>query len=193
MYTSQVGTRTRAVRDPQTRRRTIIEAAATLILESGVTHLTHRKVAARAQVPLGSTTHYFASLDELRAEALQLLAADVDDSLATLRDELATADDPARTLARSAVTHLADPVRVRTDAAFCVASLEHPDLRPLATRWSQGLVAALSPLTDPATARSVARYLDGVMLHGALHETPPDEAELATAIARLLSTTHETL
>ena len=53
-------------RDPEGRRRAIIEAAAELIVEGGAASLTHRAFAARAGVSLGSTTQYFGSLDELR-------------------------------------------------------------------------------------------------------------------------------
>ena len=53
-------------RDPEGRRRAIIDAAAELIVDSGASSLTHRAVAARAGVSLGSTTQYFSSLDELR-------------------------------------------------------------------------------------------------------------------------------
>ena len=56
---------TRRRRDPEARRREIVTAAAELIVEIGVDALTHRKVAARAGVPLGSTTQYFATLDDL--------------------------------------------------------------------------------------------------------------------------------
>ena len=60
-------------RDPEERRRTIVEAAATLITEAGSEGLTHRLVAKRAGVPLGSTTQYFATLDDLREAALARL------------------------------------------------------------------------------------------------------------------------
>ena len=57
-------------RDPEGRRSTILLAAGELIREIGVSAVTHRKVAEKAQVPLGSTTQYFASLTDLIAEAL---------------------------------------------------------------------------------------------------------------------------
>lgn len=55
------------------RRAAIIDAAAEAVLASGVAALSHRVVAAAAGVPLGSTTYYFASLDELRAAAVEKL------------------------------------------------------------------------------------------------------------------------
>jgi len=56
------------------RRSALIEAAAGLLLEQGLAALSHRAVAARAGLPLASTTYYFASADDLRDEALQHVA-----------------------------------------------------------------------------------------------------------------------
>lgn len=69
---------TRAVRARGVQRRAqIVEAAAAYALEHGIAALSHRQVAAAAKVPLGSTTYYFASLDELRAAAVaQILIGD---------------------------------------------------------------------------------------------------------------------
>ena len=58
------------------RRSALIEAAAELLLEQGLTAISHRAVAARAGLPLASTTYYFGSADDLRDEALQHIAED---------------------------------------------------------------------------------------------------------------------
>ncbi|WP_435738691.1 TetR family transcriptional regulator [Cellulosimicrobium sp. PMB13] len=47
------------------RRDAIVRAAADLILREGPAAVTHRAVAARAQVPLAATTYYFTGLDDL--------------------------------------------------------------------------------------------------------------------------------
>ena len=56
------------------RRAALIEAAADLLLEQGLAALSHRAVAARAGLPLAATTYYFASVDDLRDEALEHVA-----------------------------------------------------------------------------------------------------------------------
>lgn len=53
------------------RREAILDAALEVIAERGTEEVTHRSVAARAGVPLGSTTYYFASRDELVREAFR--------------------------------------------------------------------------------------------------------------------------
>lgn len=61
------------------KRARLVDAAAGVALEQGLSGVSHRAVAAAAGVPLGSTTYYFASLDELRAAGVErLLAGDRD-------------------------------------------------------------------------------------------------------------------
>ena len=64
----------RAPRDPAGRRQAIIDAAANLIAREGGSKITNRRVAEEAGVPLGSTTQYFKSIDELRREGLAEVA-----------------------------------------------------------------------------------------------------------------------
>ncbi|MFH8250159.1 TetR/AcrR family transcriptional regulator [Microbacterium sp. B2969] len=58
----------RGANDPERRNR-IIDAALEVIVEEGVHQTTHRRIAARAGVPLGSLTYYFESLSEILEEA----------------------------------------------------------------------------------------------------------------------------
>lgn len=55
------------------RREAILDAAVALVLESGPAALAHRVVAARAGVPLGSTTYYFRDLTDLAGAVGQRL------------------------------------------------------------------------------------------------------------------------
>src|SRR5699024_8552765 len=71
-------------RDPEQRIHDIGRAAAELIAEAGVGALTHRAVAARAGVAVGTTTRYFATIDDLRKHALEYLAASVEADLREL-------------------------------------------------------------------------------------------------------------
>src|SRR5690349_24946758 len=56
--------------DPERRQR-IIDAAIRVVGERGIAGLSHRAVAAAADVPLGSTTYHFATLDDLLVAALR--------------------------------------------------------------------------------------------------------------------------
>ncbi len=55
----------------QRRREALLDAAAELAAEVGAGAVTHRAVAARAGVPLSTTSYFFSSIDELVSEALR--------------------------------------------------------------------------------------------------------------------------
>jgi len=67
--TGQPSRRRRTRRHDPGRRDRLIDAALTIIAERGVTGTTHREIARAADVPLGSMTYHFASLDEILVEA----------------------------------------------------------------------------------------------------------------------------
>ncbi|TPQ15636.1 TetR family transcriptional regulator [Streptomyces sporangiiformans] len=58
----------------QARRTALLEAAIEVIAEGGVGKATHRSIAARAGMPLSTTSYFFSSLDDLIAAALQVVA-----------------------------------------------------------------------------------------------------------------------
>lgn len=55
------------------RRYALVSAAADLLCEGGFDAVRHRAVARRAGLPLASTTYYFSSLDDLIANAVELI------------------------------------------------------------------------------------------------------------------------
>jgi TetR/AcrR family transcriptional regulator, regulator of biofilm formation and stress response len=57
----------RARRHDPDRKNRIVDAAIEVIAGQGVAGTTHRLIAAAADVPLGSLTYHFSSLEELRA------------------------------------------------------------------------------------------------------------------------------
>ncbi|GAA4671233.1 TetR/AcrR family transcriptional regulator [Gordonia humi] len=170
--------------DPQARRAAIVQAAADLIVEVGPGKLTHRLVATRARVPLGSTTAYFASLDELRAEGLALLAHEIEDELHEIRTELAT--DPGAA-ARRLIDSLHEYVSVRrnvvADVALTATATFDEHVRELALSWTDGLVDVLTPHIGASNAVAVAMISDGATVHAAIRGEPVDRADLAHAIA----------
>src|SRR3984957_17634136 len=72
------------------RRETLLEATLRIVADTGADAVTHRRVAEVAQLPLASTTYYFASKEELLTAALALAA---ERDMAPLR---AIADDRRR-------------------------------------------------------------------------------------------------
>jgi TetR/AcrR family transcriptional regulator, regulator of biofilm formation and stress response len=69
------------------RAREILEAGLRIVAAEGGEAVTHRRVAAEAGVPLGSTTYYFDSRDALLREAFRCYVAGVFEMIAALERE----------------------------------------------------------------------------------------------------------
>ncbi|MFD7190484.1 TetR/AcrR family transcriptional regulator [Streptomyces sp. NPDC059914] len=159
-------------RDPEATKRVILEAAAELIVEQGAATLTHRAVAARAGVALGSTTRYFESIDDLRETALRMLGDEVDAYLARMEEDLTSCDDLAECLAASMYGFLSDPRQVHATMALVTAAASDANLRSLAVRWTDRLTDLLAVHVGRERAVVAEVYLDGAMMHAALHDEP---------------------
>lgn len=172
-------------RDPEQRIREIGRAAADLIAEGGVEALTHRAVAARAGVAVGTTTRYFATIDDLRRHALEYLAERVDADLAALAEGLAAAEDPIAHLAAAAHTDLSDHDTVLAECSLEYAGLFAADFRELSLRWYTGLTEILAPYFGRARSELLAMCLDGAFFNTALTGAPPSTARLEAAVRAL--------
>lgn len=157
------------------RRRQLLEATVRLIGEGGIAAIDHRAVAAAAGVPLGSTTYYFSSKDDMVAQALRHVAereaseidAQVSDGQLDVEPELLPerlADLVLRIWAGDRVTLLAQ-------YELYLESARRADLRPAAARWDQAyrdlLCHALEGLgapDPPGRARLLCAGLDGLLL-----------------------------
>lgn len=177
-------------RDPEGRRRAIIAAAAELIVEQGVAAITHRSVASRAGVSLGSTTQYFSSLDELREMALQTLADDIDAELAQVEDQLLPLEGAPERCAAIIHQFLRDSRQVRADLELMTAAMSDPRLRDLALRWTDRLTEILARHLDREVALAIVVYLDGVTLHAGLHDEPVPADTIARTIRTLMTMSH---
>ncbi|MFB8145040.1 TetR/AcrR family transcriptional regulator, partial [Streptomyces parvus] len=161
--------------DPERRTR-IIDAALTVLAADGIAGLSHRTVAAEADVPLGSTTYHFASLDELLVAALRRCNENFVQALRSsgLFAEEAEEGDAGRGAERAGLaeelTRLLDRWfagergAIELEYELYLAALRRPALRPVAAEWTTEAVALLSRRTDPETARALVALMDGVCL-----------------------------
>jgi TetR/AcrR family transcriptional regulator, regulator of biofilm formation and stress response len=154
-------------RDPRRRER-IIEAAVEVIGEGGPASLTHRAAAARADVPLGSTTYYFADLDELFDAAVRTVA---ERNVARLRKWANSLPDNADLCAELAgfLVLLTTEHRRNTVLAYELygIALRKPALRAASTAWDDMLSEVFALRVDEGTARALTVMFDG-LLHQAL-------------------------
>ncbi|PDP89516.1 TetR family transcriptional regulator [Glycomyces fuscus] len=175
-------------RDPEGRRRAMVEAAVQEMIANGSSALTHRRVAERARVPLGATTYYFDSLDDLRAAALQAIVEQVDEELREFAEDVRGCDGRPEGIAALFTAYLSDRERLRAESLLYFAGMHKPELRPFAQHWVLGVTEILQAYASPEAAQATAVYLDGVILHTLLNDRPFDEAALRMAITALMGT-----
>ncbi|MEU8823952.1 TetR family transcriptional regulator [Streptomyces sp. NPDC048636] len=169
------------------RRQRIIDAAITVVGERGIGGLSHRTVAAEADVPLGSTTYHFATLDDLLVAALSQVNADW---LAEL-DRWERTADPDRPLADELLRLIemllgGDRIRLELEYELYFAALRREAVRSIAAACPDEMATRLARrIPDPGTARSVAALVDGVILQVLLTGRPLVRAEVRAALERL--------
>ncbi|MFG2984504.1 TetR/AcrR family transcriptional regulator [Streptomyces sp. NPDC048258] len=167
--------------DPERRQR-IIDAAIRVVAAKGIAGLSHRSAAAEADVPLGSTTYHFKTLDDLLMAALRQAGEAFAPALAVREGE-----DLAGALARLlGETLSADRGRAELEYELYLAALRRPALRPVAAEWCESVAAALAPWTDPVTARALVALMDGISLQVLLTDAEYDEPYAREILSRVL-------
>ncbi|MGW0043737.1 TetR/AcrR family transcriptional regulator [Rhodococcus sp. NPDC003348] len=175
------------------RRLALVDAAADLLVEGGFDAVRHRAVAARAGVPLASTTYYFASLHDLTAAAVERCGARELDVMQARIDEVSSCSRGVEATVELIVDMLVGVFEegkgghaqlVNRYERF-VAFARHPELREVQRRLRSDL-DALIVLVLHRSGREVHReglrrlvyVVDGAVV-GALSEGDPDPKALA--------------
>ncbi|MEV4575743.1 TetR family transcriptional regulator [Nonomuraea jabiensis] len=162
------------------RRATLLTAAVDLLTQGGFAAVTHRAVAHHANLPLAATTYYFASRDQLLAEAFaQLVETELtttrtwitDHGLTALTDQIATADRTRQLGLWELYVHAGrDPV-----------------LQQIARRWADGCIRIIAdtlhlPETD-TRVRLLYTTLSTLWLEQVVEQRPLDEARTLLTLA----------
>ncbi|MET8503911.1 TetR family transcriptional regulator C-terminal domain-containing protein [Streptomyces sp. NPDC004787] len=171
--------------DPDRRER-IVDAALRVVGRAGIAGLSHRTAAAEADVPLGSTTYHFASLDELLVAALRRVNGTFAERLRQ-GPEIAAPDLAAGLAALLGEWLAADRTGVELEYELYLAALRRPALRPVAAEWTEEVVTALAPRTGPGTARGLVALMDGLGLQVLLTGAPYDAEHAREMLARVLN------
>ena len=184
------------------RREQILEATLRVIGRSGREAVTHRAVAEEAGVPLGSTTYYFDSRDDLLGQALEHVARKEADRHVALGHELRKATSPrqlADMLLEQLVFEIEDRDAYIAEYELWLEAGRRPDLREPATAWCDAVQLAVAGAmeklgsTDPAADASlVVAAIDGLGERVLAREDDPAQAaaefrpQLRRLIGRLL-------
>ncbi|MEV0319842.1 TetR/AcrR family transcriptional regulator [Streptomyces sp. NPDC050658] len=173
--------------DPRRRER-ILAATLDLIADEGLAGVSHRKIAVRADVPLGSMTYHFDGIDGLLREAFTRFADHIVDVFDAALSPAAT---PAQ--AREAVTELVHTISegprrdlILTQELYTLAA-RRPEYRELTQAWMERSRRLLEQHFDAGTARQLDALIEGLALHRALDGSPHDRALTREAVDRLTS------
>jgi TetR/AcrR family transcriptional regulator, regulator of biofilm formation and stress response len=173
--------------DPQRKER-ILDAAIDVLATHGVAGTTHRLIAAAADVPLGSLTYHFESLEDLRAQAFARLSERVTASYEAHFTEVADADDLVAAvvdLVHGAVG--ADAGEWAVTYELYLAALRDPGLRTVTERWMRASRSVLERFVDPDTARALDALIEGLIMHRMLSTAPSTRAQTGMAVTRILT------
>ena len=172
--------------DPERKSR-IVDATIEVIADHGVAGATSRRIAAAADVPLGSITYHFDGVDDLLAQAFrrhaERMSPRYEAHFEGVRDRVAFVD---------AVTDLihSDAGAGSRDWAVAyelyLAALRNPVLRRVTESWMRRSRAVLERFVDPVTARGVDALIEGLVMHLTLSTATFGRAETRTIVARLL-------
>jgi DNA-binding transcriptional regulator YbjK len=159
----------------QVRRTKLLEAAAGLAAELGAGAVTHRAVAARAGVPLSTTSYFFDSIDDLVTEALRLgaqgRAAEFDEAERAAEQVLSSpVEEVVDAIAERALER--DRASEAGQIEFFLAAGRQPELRGEAARIVHRDVAKIAAQFEKAgsprpheVACLLTGFFDGVMVH----------------------------
>lgn len=178
--------KSRAARDPEGRRMAIVAACADLIVEEGIRKVTNRRVAERANVPLGSTTQYFKSVDALRYAGLEELANRADEAYQEIIEQMDASTLNVETYAEALITYLADPQRVQADAELYAAAINDMHVRELAVRAHASFIRACAPYLDETRLEMLMAFADGALLQTCLYGKPMAAETIRAAMTMIL-------
>lgn len=173
------------------RRNRLIDVTLDLIAEVGVAGISHRKIAARAGVPLGSMTYHFDGMDELLFEAFARFAETI---IKRFEERLgaATTIDEARNAVISLIHEdLTGPQSARdavlTFELYTLAARE-PRFRAITREWMRRSRVELERHFDSDTAHQLDALIEGLAIHRSLDPEPPSRALTEQAIAKITAT-----
>ena len=174
--------------DPQRRER-ILAATLDLIAEEGLARVSHRKIAARAGVPLGSMTYHFSGIEALLREAFRRFTDHIVDVFDTYLSAAADCEQ-ARTAVVDLVHALSEGRQrdlVLTQELYTLAA-RRPEYRELTQEWMRRSRRHLEKHFDPDTARQLDALIEGLTLHRALARRPHSRELTLESVTRITTT-----
>jgi DNA-binding transcriptional regulator YbjK len=185
------GLRTRRF-DPKRKDR-IVEAALSVIAEDGVSGTSLRKIAARADVPLGSMTYHFADMQDLLQTAFGLFARRSLTRLQNRLDQISGTDEASQAILEMIRDDSTEnpPHNLTLAGEFQAMVIRDPSCRKLAQDWIMTSTRVLERYFDPPTAGIMEVLIHGFTLRESILTPSPAAALAEDAIRRLIAVPSE--
>jgi TetR/AcrR family transcriptional regulator, regulator of biofilm formation and stress response len=173
----------------QVRRHDIACAVIDVVARHGLRGLTHRRVAEAADVPLGSTTYHFETLDDLVIAGLELAAERNLEMMRQAAGNLESSNDLAGWLADLTFAMVTTWRESNiAERELYLEAIRTPSLRPVARRWDSELAAILEPhMGSRDAARLGVWAIDGLAITLLISDEPPDRDRISSQLQRLCS------
>lgn len=168
--------------DPQRRNR-IVDMALKVIAEVGVARTTHRLIADRAQVSLGSMTYHFKSLDEVIWSAFEKFAVEMQKKFEERLSAAALAGDAFRGIIeqvdRDLQQHQNDALLV---LELYVLAIRHPAYRTLVEHWMASTRASLERHIPTHSPEVIDALIEGFFIHRVFTKAAPSREAIRGAL-----------
>ena len=169
--------------DPDRKER-IVESALVVLARDGVAGITHRAIGLVADVPLGSITYHFATLDDIISLAFQTHV----DRLATRFEARLASCTSGSDLIECIVLAITDDLAAHPNELAVTYELygdavRRADNKRLTQQWMVRAEDALAQYFDRATARLVDVVIEGLMVHMSIAQQPISKDEVRTLLS----------
>lgn len=169
------------------RRARILQATLDMLVEHGISHITHRKIAQAAGVSLGSMTYYFTGIDSLIREAFEQFTYHMSEQFRLSLQQANNRDKACEAIADMICgSILTTPYNMQVIYQLYACANCHPQLKSIMQGWMARSQHSLSLFFDPLTARGLDAFIEGMTLHYVTDEQPLKRDQVLVIIKRLV-------
>lgn len=174
----------RRANDPK-RREKIIQATLEAVKTYGVHAVTHRKIAAIAQVPLGSMTYYFAGMDALLSEAFTLFTENMSRQYQDFFAQVTDAEGACQAITEMIYgSQVTTPDNMALMYQLYAYASDKPALKIVMQNWMQRSQNTLAQWFDAQTARALDAFIE-MTLHFVTDRTPLAREAILQMVKRI--------
>lgn len=168
--------------DPQRKQR-IIAACREVIIDQGVRGTTHRKVAAAADVPLGSMSYHFTGMTELLRDTFEQHTTEISEDFAGKFAQVTSQTQALDLLVEVVDSGFAfDPEQLVLNLELYTLASREPEFKEITSAWLSRTREVLEQFFDPEVARALDATLGGLSIYRALGLGAVSDQDIATLL-----------